>query len=461
MPPGSDGERMHIPRFVIAGERSGVGKSTITVGMLLALRARGLEPQAFKAGPDFLDPMHHSVVLGKPSHNLDTWMFRDQVVPSFVRGSKGSKISVIEGVMGLYDGLDGRSEEGSTSHLAKVLKAPVVLVIDASSSSRSVGAVALGFKEYDPEVNIVGVIFNNVGGPAHLAMLRDSLRGLECLGGVPSEAAVELRSRHLGLIPATEDPDMARYARIQALIEEHVDLDRIVELASEAPEIGPKKELSATRRKRPRTRIGLAWDEAFNFYYEGNLDQLRSLGAELVRFSPMRDPLPDVEGLYFGGGYPELFAHQLESNSVLREQVRKESAGGMPVYAECGGMMYACDAVRDMNGRRMRMTGIFDVDVEMTDRLQAVGYIEMEAKRDSMMSLKGWSTRGHEFHYSRVCCTGNEEFAYDMKRGRGMWESMDGLLAHNTLASYAHLHFASCPDFARRFVTSCVYARRR
>ncbi|MDW5562699.1 MAG: cobyrinate a,c-diamide synthase [Methanomassiliicoccus sp.] len=452
---------MHIPRFVIAGERSGVGKSTITVGILMALRARGLEPQPFKTGPDFLDPMHHSAVLGKPSHNLDTWMFREMVVPTFVRGSKGSNIAVIEGVMGLYDGLDGRSEEGSTSHLAKVLKAPVVLVIDASSSSRSAGAVALGFKDYDPEVNIAGVIFNNVGSEYHLEMLRDSLRGMECLGGVPSEAAVELKSRHLGLVPAGEDLDVARYARIQALVEEHIDLDRIVELANAAPDIGPQRELSAARKKRPRTRIGLAWDEAFNFYYEGNLDILRSLGAEVVRFSPIRDPLPEVDGLYFGGGYPELFAHQLESNTGLREQVRRASGEGMPIYAECGGMMYACDAVRDMNGRRMKMTGIFDADVEMTDRLQAIGYIEMEAKRDNMMSLQGWSTRGHEFHYSRVCCTGNEEFAYDMKRGKGMMDGMDGLLAHNTLASYAHLHFASCPEFARRFVDSCIYSRRR
>jgi cobyrinic acid a,c-diamide synthase len=452
---------MHIPRFVIAGERSGVGKSTITVGILLALRARGLEPQPFKAGPDFLDPMHHSAVLGKPSHNLDTWMFRDQVVPSFVQGSKGSKISVIEGVMGLYDGLDGRSEEGSTSHLAKVLKAPVVLIVDASSSARSAGAVALGFKDYDPEVDIVGVIFNNVGGPSHLAMLRDSLKGMECLGGVPSEAAVELRSRHLGLVPAGEDLDMARYARIQRLVEENVDLDRIIELASAAPEIGPKRELSATRRKRPRTRIGLAWDEAFNFYYEGNLDYLRGMGAELVRFSPIHDSLPEVDGLYFGGGYPELFAHQLESNSGLREAVRKASSDGMPIYAECGGMMYTCNSVMDMSGRRMKMTGIFDADVEMTDRLQAIGYIEMEARKDNVMSLKGWTTRGHEFHYSRVCCTGNEEFAYTMTRGKGMMDGKDGLLANNTLASYAHLHFASCPEFARRFVASCVYARRR
>ena len=452
---------MHIPRLVIAGERSGVGKSTITVGMLMALKARGLDPQPFKAGPDFLDPMHHSAVLGRPSYNLDTWMFRDRVLPSFIHGSKGSKISVIEGVMGLYDGLDGISDEGSTSHLAKVLKAPVVLIIDASSSARSAGAVALGFKEYDPQVNIAGVIFNNVAGPSHLSMLRDSLRGMECLGGVPSEAAVELGSRHLGLIPAVEDMDMARYARIQALVESNVNLDRIVELASAAPDIGPRKRVTAARRKRPRTRIGLAWDEAFNFYYQGNLDHLCMLGAEIVRFSPIRDRLPEVDGLYFGGGYPELFSRELESNTELRESIRRASADGMPIYAECGGMMYTCGEVRDMNGRSMRMTGIFDAEVEMTDRLQAIGYIEMEARKDNVMSLKGWSTRGHEFHCSRVSCTGNEDFVYKMKRGKGIMEGMDGMLSHNTLASYAHLHFAACPDLARRFVMSCVYSRRR
>jgi cobyrinic acid a,c-diamide synthase len=451
---------MKIPRFVIAGERSGVGKSTITVGMLLALRARGLEPQPFKAGPDFLDPMHHSAVLGKPSHNLDTWMFLDQVVPSFVQGARGSDISVIEGVMGLYDGLNGRSEEGSTSHLAKVLKAPVILVIDASSSARSAGAVALGFKDYDPEVDIAGVIFNNVAGPGHLKMLKDSLRGMECLGGVPTDASVELRSRHLGLVPAAEDLDMPRYERIREMVEEHVDMDRIVAIARAAPDIGPKR-ISPPPRNGTKARIGLAWDDAFNFYYQGNHDRLRGLGAEIVPFSPMKDRLPEVDGLYFGGGYPELFARQLEKNSEMRRAVRKASQNGMPIYAECGGMMYACGAVRDLDGRRRRMTEIFDAEVEMTERLQAIGYIEMEARKDNVMSRKGWSTRGHEFHCSRVSSLGNEDFAYEMSIGKGIAEGRDGLVANNTLASYAHLHFASCPRFAGRFVNSCSKWRRK
>ena len=453
---------MQIPRIVIAGERSGIGKSSITIGMLLALRARGVEPQPFKTGPDFLDPMHHSIVLGKPSRNLDTWMFGPRVKRSFLDGSQGSDISVIEGVMGLYDGADGRSEEGSTAHLAKVLRAPVILVLDASASARSAGAVALGFKNYDPMVNIAGVIFNRVGSANHLGMLKDSLRGMECLGGIPRTAGVELESRHLGLVPAAEGFDQAKYDRIRGMVEEHCDIDRIIEIARSAPEIGPKvRPAHRSRRKRPSARIGVAQDEAFNFYYAGNLEYLMALGAEIVPFSPIRDAFPDVDGLYFGGGYPELFARQLEDNSGMRTKVKEAAQDGMPIYAECGGMMYACQGVTDTAGNRRSMCGIFDAEVAMTEKLQAIGYIEVQARTDNMLCLKGWETRGHEFHYSKVVSFSETDFAYDMKRGKGIADRKDGFLAHNTLASYTHLHFASCPDFARRFVDSCSYRRRR
>ncbi len=452
---------MQIPRVVIAGERSGVGKSTITVGLLLALRARGMEPQPFKSGPDFLDPMHHSIVLGKPSRNLDTWMFGPMVRSSFIYGSQGSAISVVEGVMGLYDGVDGRLEEGSTAHLAKVLKAPVILVLDASASARSAGAVALGFQMYDPDVNIAGVIFNGVGSKNHLGMLKDSLRGMECLGGIPRTAGVELESRHLGLVPASERYDEKRYEQIRAMVEQYCDVDRIVEIARSAPELGPKTLPVSHRKKRPKVRIGVAQDEAFNFYYADNFDHLRSFGAEIVPFSPMRDAFPQVDGLYFGGGFPELYAPQLEANTAMRQKIKEAAQAGMPIYAECGGMMYACQAVTDFDGQKRRMCGIFDAEVEMTERLQAIGYVEVEVKKDNMLAMKGWSTRGHEFHYSKVTCTGENDFAYDMKRGKGILDRQDGFLAHNTLASYTHLHFASCPDFARRFVDSCMYNQRR
>lgn len=452
---------MRIPRIVLAGERSGVGKSTITVGILLALRRRGLEPQPFKTGPDFLDPMHHSIVLGKPSRNLDTWMFEDEVLPSFVRGSRGSDISVIEGVMGLYDGVDGRSEKGSTAHLAKMLTAPVVLIVDASASARSAGAVALGFKDYDPEVTIGGVIFNNVAGPRHLDMLRDSLRGMECLGGIPHEGLAELSSRHLGLVPAAENADMARYERIRSMVDDNVDIDELVRLAVTAPDIGPRSSRTRERRRSPRCRIGLAQDEAFNFYYVENIERLAALGAEVVPFSPMHDPLPEVDGLYFGGGYPEVFAPQLESASAMRRKVKKAASSGMPIYAECGGMMYFCDSVTDGEGCKRKMCGLFDAEVEMTDRLQAIGYVEVEARKDNVLSRKGWTTRGHEFHFSRVINLGEKDFAYDMVRGKGIADSKDGMMAYGTMASYTHLHFASCPKFVRRFVDNCEKWRVR
>jgi cobyrinic acid a,c-diamide synthase len=405
--------------------------------------------------------MHHAAAIGKASRNLDTWMFPDRVRQLFIKGSQGSAISVIEGVMGLYDGLDGRSEEGSTAHLAKLLKAPVVLVIDASSSARSAGAVALGFKDYDPRVDIAGVIFNNVAGPGHMETLRQSLRGMECLGGIPSEEAVALSSRHLGLVPAGENDDRPRYERIGAMIEEHCDLDRLIEIASAAPDIGPRKLVSTKRGRRPKVRIGVARDEAFNFYYEDNLDALRGFGAEIVPFSPLHDRLPEVDGLYFGGGYPEVFSAQLEDNIPMRNEVKKAAGSGTPIYAECGGMMYACRSVTGPDGGKRSMAGIFDVEVEMTDRLQAIGYVEVEVLKDNVLCLKGWSTRGHEFHFSRAVTSSETELAYKMKRGKGLENGMDGLLAHNTLASYTHLHFASCPDFARRFVDSCIYNRRR
>lgn len=450
---------MKAPRFVIAGERSGVGKSTITVGILLSLKARGLDPQPFKTGPDFLDPMHHSIVLGKPSRNLDTWMFGPRVKDTFARGAKGSGISVIEGVMGLFDGDGGRREEGSTAHLSKVLNAPVVLIVNAANTARSAGAIALGFKNYDPDVNIAGVIFNNVSSKRHLGMLEDSLRGMESLGGIPAVKDVRLASRHLGLVPAGETYDADRYERIRLMIEENLNMDRLIEIARSVPDMEEAE--APVMKGRPRARIGVAQDKAFNFYYYDNFDILRGFGAEIVPFSPMYDDLPDVDGLYFGGGYPETYAQQLQDNSSMRRKVRERAYEGMPIYAECGGMMYACDRVRDFDGRTYSMTSIFDPEVEMTDKLQAVGYVEAEAERENVLCGKGWTTRGHEFHYSRVLGSGEKEYAYSLKRGKGIAGNKDGLIAHNTMASYLHLHFASCPQFAERFVGSCADHARR
>ncbi len=439
--------------MVIAGERSGVGKSTITVGILLALKERGLDPQPFKSGPDFLDPMHHSVLLDRRSRNLDTWMFPDAVPELFARASEGAGISVIEGVMGLYDGYDGRSEEGSTAHLSKVLKAPVILVLDASASARSVGAVALGFQQYDPYADVRAVIFNNVGGKRHLDMLRDSLRGIDCLGGIPKDADIKLESRHLGLVPAEENLDRDRYERIRVLIEENLDIGRLMEIANSAPELDIV--VPDARPAQTKARIGVARDEAFNFYYEDNFQYLRDAGAELVFFSPLRGEVPDVDGLYFGGGYPEMFAEQLDSNESVRAKVKQLSDEGMPIYAECGGLMYMCAGLTTLEGARYDMTGVFDAEVRMTEKLQALGYVEAKVIRDNVLAKVGDATRGHVFHYSKVFGHDIGAFAYDLNKEEGIEASMDGFVKNRTLASYTHLHFGSSPEWAQNFVTAC------
>jgi cobyrinic acid a,c-diamide synthase len=445
---------------MIAGTHSGSGKSTITMGILLEMKRLGLDPTSFKAGPDFLDPMHHSMALGKACRNLDTWMFPEGVEEAFARGAAGSGISVVEGVMGLYDGVNGRSEEGSSAHLAKILGAPVVLVVDASGAARSAGAVAEGFRVYDPGVNIAGVIFNNVGGPRHLKMLEESLRGIPCFGGVLRNSAMHVESRHLGLVPAEETHSPERYEAIRAHVSECVDVKGIAAAAAKAPPL----DLGDPRPAPPENgvRIGVARDRAFNFYYIHNIEDLERAGATIVYFSPENDPMPDVDGLYFGGGYPELFAAGLEKNSAMRMAVKKASDDGMPVYAECGGMMYLCSRTEDAAGRSYSMAGVFDARTEIRGGgRMTLGYVEAKSVRDTPISAEGWTARGHEFHYSSAVPPENSEYAWELSRGKGIADGKDGLFAGNTVASYLHLHFAANPKIPARFAECCrVYSRR-
>ncbi|OPY32536.1 MAG: cobyrinic acid a,c-diamide synthase [Methanomassiliicoccales archaeon PtaU1.Bin124] len=447
---------MKVPRIMISGERSGVGKSTITIGILAALAARGLEVQPFKAGPDFLDPMHHNEVSKRISRNLDTWMFPEWVPVSFQRNSVGADVNVVEGVMGLYDGLDGRSEEGSSSHLSKQLGCPVILVVDASSSSRSVGAVAKGFKTFDPDVDVRGVIFNNVSGEKHLEMVEQSIEGLGLvsIGGMPRNRNIELESRHLGLVPATEQDNRARYDEIREMVEDNLHMDALIEIARNAPDWRRVEEPSI--EKIDKFRLGVARDEAFNFYYEDNFDILKEMGGEIVNFSPVHDDLPDADGYYFGGGYPELHLAELAANESLKDGLRKSVNDGIPAYAECGGLMYFCKEVRTKEDGSHHMTGIFDAKVEMTPKLQAVGYVEAECKQDCILSAKGGRTRGHVFHFSQVTSTSEKVYAYELSRNKGIDGQKDGFTRNSALASYMHLHFGSNIDFAEGLARSCL-----
>ena len=443
---------MKAPRVLIAGERSGIGKSTVTVGILLALKEMGLDPQPYKSGPDFLDPMHHDMMLDRKCRNLDTWMFPEAVMGLFQKSCVGSGVSVIEGVMGMYDGVDGRSEEGSSAHLSKVLDAPVILVTDASGSARSVGAVVEGFKRYDPDVNIGGVIANKVGSKNHESMVKDSIRDVPFIGGLPRSEAIGLKSRHLGLVPAKEQFSEGRYDAIRNLIEDNLDMDLLVEIARSAPDLEAIGDNGIFGDRAATVRLGVARDDAFNFYYQDNLDILISRGAEIVEFSPLKDPLPDVDGLYFGGGFPELFAQDLADNDGLMNEIRECSSAGMPIYAECGGMMYLTKGMSDLEGRKHTMCGIFDAEVSMTTKLQALSYVQVDVQKKGPMASVGDSFRGHEFHYSHVNRVGDVSFSYHMARGRGIKDGMDGMIENNTLASYTHLHLGNRPSMASNLV---------
>jgi len=442
-----------IPCVLVAGTHSGVGKTTVVLGLLAALKKRGLEVAPFKVGPDFIDPTHHSAICERLSRNLDTFMMGEEGVRrSFARGVEGADVAVIEGVMGLYDGLDS-TEVASSAHVAKALKAPVLLVINVHGTSRSAAAVALGYKSYDPEVEIAGLILNRVGSERHRSLLEKALLPLDVpiLAALPRRGEIALPSRHLGLTMGFESRhDLDALADF---VEENSDLDRVLHLGCEVPSIEPMPNFDGDRIK-----IGVAYDEAFCFYYVENFEELRRLGADLEFFSPMRDPLPEVDGLYLGGGYPELYAEALE-RSPTRAKIKEAADDGMPIYGECGGLMYLCESVVSKDGEsENRMTGVLPASTMMTGRLQALGYVEGDVVGENPVVDMGRVIRGHEFHYSKMDCARDARFAYRFRRGKGIVEDKDGLVEHETLGSYLHTHFSSFP--MERFVESCrTYGR--
>lgn len=456
---------MTIPRLVIAGISSNVGKTTVMVGLVRALRARGLKVGVFKCGPDYLDPTYHVRAAGAPCHNLDGWMMgREAVLSTFAHASQGADIAVIEGVMGLFDGASPTSGEGSTAEIAKWLQAPVLLVCDAGGMARSIAALAKGFSTFDPDLQISGLICNRLGSRGHLDLLRKATEGKPpVLGGLPKEAALAFADRHLGLHSADratvpEDVFVAWGDRVS----EWCDVDAIVALAQSAPAL---PEIPAAARivgEGARCRIGLAFDEAFHFYYDDNLRRLESLGAELVRFSPIHDArLPDVDGLYFGGGYPEVHAEDLSRNLSMLKDVRSFAESQGPIYGECGGLMYLSNGIRTLDGTLHPMVGLIPGEAEMKDRLQALGYVEVETTDETMLGPAGLKFRGHQFRYSDFRLPAEVECTYHVRRRRGGEVFHEGYRQGHTLASYVHAHWASNPLLAQGFVQACsAHARR-
>lgn len=454
-----------VPRLVIAGTSSSVGKTTVMVGLVRALRARGLRVAVFKCGPDYLDPTYHVRAADTACHNLDGWMMgREAVVATFARASQGADIALLEGVMGLFDGASPIGDEGSTAEIAKWLQAPVLLVCDAGGMARSIAALARGFATFDADLQVAGLICNRIGSRAHLDLLRKATGGAPpIMGGLPKEAALAFPDRHLGLHRADRGavPENV-LAAWGDRVSEWCDLDAIVALARAAPLLPEISTMEQIVGEGVRCRIGLAFDEAFHFYYEDNLRRLESLGAELVRFSPIRDSrLPDVDGLYFGGGYPEVYAEALSQNTAMLKGVAAFAAAQGPIYGECGGLMYLSSGIRTVDGTLHAMVGLVPGEAEMRDRLQTLGYVEVETQDVTVLGPPGLRFRGHQFRYSDFQLQADVECGYTVRRRRGGEVLREGYRIGNTLASYVHAHWASNPLVAQGFVDACTaYARR-
>ncbi len=470
-----------FPRLVLGAASSGAGKTTVACGLMAAFRRRGLRVQPFKTGPDYIDPGFHTLAAGRESRNLDSRLMpRGAVVELFRRAAGDADLSVVEGVMGLYDGAGALDERGSTAHLAKILSAPVIILLDVKSAARSAAAAAWGFSRFDRKIRAAGFILNRVGSPSHFSTVKTAVEaatGLPVFGGLYPDEGLRMPERHLGLVPAWEagtSPDAAArwngyFAALADKIESTVDLDAVLAAARAAPEPprGTTRVFGGFPPPREKTTtIACARDDAFHFYYRDNLDILRRYGARIVFFSPLEDGElpPETSGLYFGGGYPELHAEKLAANAAMLEAVRSAAGSGMPVLAECGGYMYLAESLRTFEGREYPMAGVLPVRVTMEKKLRALGYHDGTLLADCLLGRKGEVCPGHVFHWSRAeksCggnpAAGNGKAAVPLfsltKPGREPFE--DGFSLRNVAAGYLHMHFASRPGWAGNFVRTC------
>jgi cobyrinic acid a,c-diamide synthase len=454
-----------MKQILLTGDRSGSGKTSITLALSALLSAHN-RVQTFKVGMDYIDPSYLSAVSGRPCRNLDSFTLSDaQIHDIFQFGCRGADMALVEGVRGLYEGAEALTDTGSTAAIAKTLDLPVVLVVSAQSITRSSAAIVKGFQAFDPQVRIAGVILNNIKGGSHRAKAATAIEhycGVPVIGAVPRMEEMQLAMRHLGLVPYREGSGRgdfdARIGTITELIGRYVDMDHFVSLMQErALPAGrsPSFDLSPPRD----VTIGIALDEAFNFYYADLFDILHSLGADYIPFSPIHDRLPDADGYIIGGGYPELFVGELEANDRMREALREVSRNGVPVYAECGGLMYLTERMILKKGwqgsaadQASAMCGVFCGETRMPAR-RVVSYVEGTSDAGSPMG--GASFRGHEFHYSEVVLDRDTRFAYRLSRGAGIRDNLDGAVINNTLGSYTHLHPVPGTGMFRHFVTLC------
>ena len=450
--------------FLVAGDRSGSGKTSITLA-LSALLSTDRAVQTFKVGMDYIDPSYLAGVTGRPCRNLDGYvMSPDEVRAVFAHGCRGADVAVVEGVRGLFEGAEALTDLGSTAAIAKQLDLPVILVVNARSITRSAAAIVKGFLAFDPDVDIRGVILNNVTGTRHREKAVRAIEhycGIPVVGVIPRTEEMELAMRHLGLVPYREGQEhgefLARIETVKRMIADHVDLDALLALAHEGEP--PAEESSVYAAVEPDVRIGVALDEAFNFYYADLFDILASCGAETVPFSPVHDPLPEADGYVLGGGYPELFGAELEANTAMREGLREVSRNGTPIYAECGGLIYLTDRMVLAPGfagsgeeETYELAGIFKGTTRMPAR-RMLGYVVGTSAAKSPVGEAAF--RGHEFHYSSVDLAPETRFAYRLSRGSGIRDGFDGAARDRTIGSYTHLHPVTSRGMLAHFVDCC------
>ncbi len=461
---------MDYPRLVIAGVQSGVGKTTLSLGLMRALCNRGLTVRPFKVGPDYIDPGLHYQACGFKSHNLDTWMGTEEVVKSiFVKNAAGADIAIIEGVMGLYDGVKNRRIEGSTAELAMLLDVPLILVVNVQGMAQSCVALIKGFMDYEPQLKLRAVVLNN-SGEYHKTVLKNRLEkelGIKVLGCLPRQEEVKMPSRHLGLMPAEENHIIqTSIARMAELIESNIDLEAIMQLAQTAGALNSTEQSSFQLDKNSQETgqqivLGVARDAAFTFYYQDSLDYLAELGAKIVYFSPLKDEaLPNVDGLYLGGGFPEMFLPQLAANQSMLRSIREAHKQAMPIYAECGGLLYLSERIMDFDNRLWPGAGIVAASASMSKSLKGLGYVEAILVQDTILGRKDDVLRGHEFHYSTVSGLTAQHSAYLLNGGKGEDGRLDGFVQDNLLASYVHLHLRSNPAAAANFLATCAAFKR-
>jgi cobyrinic acid a,c-diamide synthase len=472
----------NIPRILISADRSSSGKTTISMGLMAVLVSRGYKVQPFKVALDYIDPSYHTEITGRFCRNLDGYLMDENgildVYTHACEAGEKADIAIIEGVRGLYEGFESLSDLGSTAQIAKILKCPVIFVINARSITRSSAALINGYRNFDPDVEIAGVILNNIGSRRHAEKAKEAIEhytGIPVIGIVPRDPAMQISMRHLGLMPALEGRRRlgdggfeARLHGIEEIINKGIDVDRFMEIAKSAKSLkSPDNSVfsAVSGAGAPKPKIGVALDEAFNFYYRDNIDLLKLAGAEIVYFSPVRDnSLPEVDGLYIGGGYPELFAAELEANQSMRQDIKKASIAGMPIYAECGGLMYLTEKIStgipgkgtyhdaSMPESTYSMVGALPGHTIM-GQTRVVSYNIGTLNKDCILGKKGNNFKGHEFHHSEIReIPEDAEFAITLSRGTGITNGMDGLISENTLGSYAHLHGVAYRELASSLV---------